>query len=490
MKLVFLIFILVLSASRVLAGINLKLELEAKLQAKIVSLVTPLDPHAQVIVTVKIKNIAVELPGTGVSVSDSASAFQTTEFSSEDIESIDVVVLSKYEEFPRVSADWIKKSAELPGIKSKVSFQKTDVQTAEVKEAVSYDQKYLDQYAIYFEMVREHQNIFYMICAALLAVLLVSVFLVCRVYLAGVARIERAMKLSSEGNFRSAPQIIDAQPVRPQLTESRQSQDSDRLFIQSLSNESVAGLLSDCYWCEEDQYAIWLWLNLSPDQRTQVTQIWAYSHTYIKSLGGDAVAKTYHNHPYYLKPLTLWNVSQDDVGKWLKKNPSVWSMLSPMRQEKMDLPLMEKLGFLNHESSGVLPTLPAATPVSRTLQNNLAVNEVSESDELQIFKSYQSIPENVRKQIYSLVWLALLPNKDREEILSTMSAQQIAQAWIGPVEILTRLEPAVGEKKFKLLRDYISQIKPDRKSIAMQYLAQEALKRLSLIKDSGGQRAA
>ncbi|CAN5706002.1 hypothetical protein BH10BDE1_BH10BDE1_02760 [soil metagenome] len=478
------------------AGINLKLDLEARLQRKIQSVISPVDPNVQVLVTVNLQKISTELPGAGVEVTGLMSDFRVTEFSPNDIASIDVAVISKFKVFPESLTTLVKNAAQLPGVNVKVSFQKADQVTTDAIESRAHEERYLDQFSTYFEMQRSHQNIFYLICAVLLLLMgamIVSIVFVSKVVQRGLLKIERAVQVSSEGQAHSSAPVLEAQIGRPQILESRLNpHDSDHTYIQSLSVESMAGLLSDCYWCEEDQYAAWLWSNMSPDQRTQISSVWTYCHSYIKTLSGETSYKAHHNHPYYLKPLKLWNVSQSDVGLWLKENPSTWSMLSPLRQEKLDLPLMEKLNYFKVESSGVVPALPTPTPTYRRLETNFAISEISEADEIEILTSYASIPQNVRKQIQSLVWMALLPEEACTEILAKMSAQQISQAWIGPEQVLSRLASLLPEKKLKLLREYCTKITPDRKSVPMQFLVQEALKKLSdsNVEKNGGQSAA
>jgi hypothetical protein len=77
------------------------------------------------------------------------------------------------------------------------------------------------------------------------------------------------------------------------------------------------------------------------------------------------------------------------------------------------------------------------------------------------------------------VWLA---QKDPETIRSTLEkydARSLASAWIGPVEILSKLEQSLPEKKAKLLQTYRSKITPSRESAAYQALAKEGFSRAS-----------
>jgi hypothetical protein len=236
-------------------------------------------------------------------------------------------------------------------------------------------------------------------------------------------------------------------------------------------------LFADVYWCELDGYAHWLWKNLSGRQRTELLQALPYMKQYCDYfVEMEAIAHPFHEHPYYLEPLTLAQVSQDDLGDLVKKEPALWKSLSPMRRQRLALSLSEKIAAIQSVSSAKPPDLRTLKSPLRALKAVSVWGEVSQQDEKTIFQDPSVVPSEIRQHVRSIVWLA---KKDREFIRRTLEkfdARSLASAWVGPEDVLRALEIHLPEKKLKLVHNYRSRVAPSRSSEIYQFLVEEGLK--------------
>ncbi|MFN9067954.1 MAG: hypothetical protein ACK5V3_12055, partial [Bdellovibrionales bacterium] len=79
----------------------------------------------------------------------------------------------------------------------------------------------------------------------------------------------------------------------------------------------------------------------------------------------------------------------------------------------------------------------------------------------------------------SLVWLYMCPVDVREQTLQSLPAQNLAEIWVGPEEVLIELESLLPEKKKALLKDYLSITKPNRSSPLLKQVTQQAVSTLA-----------
>ncbi|MNL84237.1 hypothetical protein D3C87_2121440 [compost metagenome] len=74
------------------------------------------------------------------------------------------------------------------------------------------------------------------------------------------------------------------------------------------------------------------------------------------------------------------------------------------------------------------------------------------------------------------MWLCQKPATHVSEVLARFDARTLAEAWIGPTEVLQSLESHLPEKKLKLLNNYRQKTAPSRHSPVFSALVQEGLK--------------
>jgi hypothetical protein len=477
------------------SGLTLKFDLESKIRDKVKALVEPLDPDAQIAVTIAQNTISTELPGASVSVSNFLSSSESGSLAATDIQSVDLRVYTRLDDVPQSLRDIISRELKIAGVKINVNFEKMDpaiiaaidARKNEIKPAVIAEE-------IAKLTARGDKSLMAVyVLAGVIAVSVLGMALILRRSVSHeMARMTQAMTASAEGiSAGGAMARVGGQGasggnlLAPERgAQSATFEDSEREVIQSFGSETLTALLSDCYWCEMDRYAIWLWSRMSPSQRTDVLQRWKFAEAYVRTLEGEGVYHGYHNHPYYLRPLPSWDVSQEDLVQWVRKKAGAWHFMSPMRQERLSLPLFERLAFTRAESPAEAPALPPPTQSARKISAQLRVIDISEADELAILNDPGRIPIEMREHVPSLVWLALVDDKVRTDILSKLSAQQIAQAWIGPQAVKDKVASSIAEKKLRLVQDYATRLPGDRRSEVMKFIVNESLKSHALIEPS------
>jgi hypothetical protein len=189
----------------------------------------------------------------------------------------------------------------------------------------------------------------------------------------------------------------------------------------------------------------------------------------------SAVAKSYHEHPYYLTPTNLTMISQKDLCAAVKKDFGLWNYLSPMRKQNLPLSLDEKLKATQSTPSKE-KSIPNVKSALRALETKPTWGEISSDDETALFNNPGMVPDPMKQHIRSLVWLAQKDKTQIQKVLSKYDAKALASAWIGADEVLKNLESSIPEKKLKLLQTYKEKVRPSRQSEIYQLLVDEGLK--------------
>lgn len=243
------------------------------------------------------------------------------------------------------------------------------------------------------------------------------------------------------------------------------------------NTESLREIFADAYWCELDGYAHWLWKNLGTTQRAEVLKELPIAKDYCTFfVEKEPTGYAFHEHPYYMDPLPLSTVSQEDLGNLVKKEIALWQRLSPMRRRKLPLTLDEKIAALQSKPASKSQNFSSIKSALRKLQTNQSIGEITELDEESICKNPDVVPAEMRHHIRSLVWLARRDPEFVKKTLAKYDARSLASAWIGPGEVLKPLESALPEKKLKLVQSYRVKMFPTRDSETYQQLVDEGLR--------------
>ena len=278
-------------------------------------------------------------------------------------------------------------------------------------------------------------------------------------------------KIQEKLALREPTLALDTSPGRP-----LQAQEN---ALKELSIHSFVALLTDCYWCQEDRYAHWLWSNASGDLRAQAAATKRLETHYLRFILKEAPEElSYHLDPYYLKPLPVEHLSQADLASWLQKAPRYLRWISPIRAKNLPFSLTERLILESKVKSNRLPEaplIPDKLSRPRPIPVQIQLGDLSLEDEVYLFESKPSLDPSVQASLKTLVWLALAPDHLQTKILAKKDATDLARAWIGPKEVLDCLASHLPPKKKELVLSYLDQIKPNRKNDAFISLVKEGL---------------
>ena len=488
MKKLFFLFLALFVGSQAEANLTLKLDLESKLQEKLKALMTPFDPYAQIVVTARLKKLVTALPGTGIQDQEVISTETSTSLSTDDVESIEIRVATSLEPFPDAMKSLLESAVDLPKSKKNLLINTLDPKMMDLAREGSPTRPWQQLGQHLTSLENKIWGGIPLILIILIGIpLLFLGFSIFKDFRNRTLQSQLISQIVSE--LKTGVRQESAPQIRPEIhaTESPAARSSGRDFsteaknsISSLSPEALVALLSDCYWCKEDAYAAWIWSNMQPSQHQAVLKLWSAVSNYISCITQvEKQPANFHEHPYYLSPLPLADVSQENLGPWIQKNPEFWHSLSPLRKAKIEIPILEKIKIQNTPGSDQTPKFTLPKSKKRDMIEPLNFGLITEQDELAIYEDSEKVPQTLRKAIPSLVWVALLEAKDRKEILSRLNAQELAEAWIGPEKILTRLEESIDAKKLQLMKSYLKRTSPSRTSPALAFLVQTAVEKLT-----------
>jgi hypothetical protein len=276
-------------------------------------------------------------------------------------------------------------------------------------------------------------------------------------------------------SLQGSPMMAGARTVDPETPRALPNNGSSPFADYQL--DSIKGMIADCYWTAKDSYALWIWKNLDFTQRTELLESLPYMREYSASLGNVPEKQfPFFDHAYYLKPFKLFMTSQEDLVQVVQAYPSTWHKLSPLRQAELSLGLEEKLKCMSVPSNDSAQTNTFPASALRTLSVQGTWGNLKDEDERELLRNPELVPKQIRGQIKSLVWLSLLPEERIREKFEKLDAQSLASAWVGPEDMLTRLENYLPDKKKALLKGYKSRIPAQRESPAFIWLWEESLK--------------
>lgn len=269
--------------------------------------------------------------------------------------------------------------------------------------------------------------------------------------------------------------------------------ESSNRAVTDLPMEALLNLFADCYWTKQDAYAHFLWTEMSQKQRTEflglteVKQLYLSYLSYIRQFA--PVNANHHTDARYLNAIAQFRfMSQQDLAAWIMQNQPYLLRLTPLRWENLPISLVDRINFTMSMSNGSLgdaSQLDASKVVvshrspPRELPMPLKVKSISIEDEVFLWTNSQQIPSYMRASLPTLVWLASCPIEVRKTVLADYNARDLAEAWIGPDEVLSAIGEALPSKKLNMLQSYMKETKPSRRSDVYLALVQAGLEGLS-----------
>lgn len=459
-------------------SIEKKIQLEREIESRVLELTQKLDPSAQVFAKIEFNTSNTPLAGTSIDLLNISSSTEGS-IDYNDIKKIDIKILTSSNK----NMDWFKTQ-----IQDQFSYKGTTV-NVDINEMDANIKAQVQEQSLH-KVISAQNDKFrdsMLIAVAGFSGLILVLFVLLnwqgkKQVRENVDKVVAALKESSTGsmNMPISPMVEAHRPDTPQLKPANagflSQGDSSSSSFKKFSCEQIVALFSDCYWSQHDNYASWMWQNMSSEQRKKLLDEWEIADHYSKYLTYiEPLAENYHNHTTYLTPLQIQEVSQDDLAKWLRQNPGAWSLLSPIRQESCPVSIQEQINFMQTPANARNEyKLPRVKSKKRPLTLKANFSDITIEDEKAIWENPSFVPENFRREIPTLVWLAKEPEQVRREILEPLNAQQIAQAWIGPKVVLDSLQVSISNKKWTLIESYLKTINPSRQSPSFQYLTQVA----------------
>lgn len=452
-----------------------RIQLEDTIRNRLEDVLKLYDEKAKVLIRFDYKSYQGVLPGTSI---DATGSFGPTKVESADVSKVIVEIYTELEEVPAEAKDVVFKMIPIEKSKVSVEYKKLKIQFPKDLPKL-LDVQSLTKIAQ--DSINSFSTIFSGVFAAALFIMMGFMFY------------QNSMRLKEFKNQVTAltaalgEQKQQSMPVMPQVQNQQSSNQGaptgspgfiEENPLKKLSPLAIKELFSDCYWSKEDAYASWLWKNIDNDQKKTLLESTSFMKEYsMYFVDIKASEKNYHEHPYYLEPLASCDISNADFCSEIKKNYAYWHFVSPIRQQHMPFSLQERLKAVQSKPT---PTKPATTAWKksspRPLELRVSWGDVSVADEQSLFSQPNMVPAALKEHIRSLVWLAQKDDAAIQRVLSKFDARSLALAWVGPEEVLKKLEAAMPEKKLRMLLTYKEKVQPSRQSMIYQSLVEEGLK--------------
>lgn len=445
-----------------------RIQLEDNIRSRIESVLRPYDKDSKALVRIEFKKYDGVLPGMAMLASDSSSPLK---IESTDVDKVWIEIYSQDQTAAKKVEGLIYQQVPVEKARIQLSY-KTMEKTPNVTNPFPLDSETFQK--VYETTTR---SMSWTLVFALVActVLTFGFFFYqnnvrLREFKAQMTALATAISESSSYSQAipvNSPKEQSASLVSPEFA----SEASQR--IENFDSKGLLELFFDCYWCEEDGYAHWLWKQLSFEKQRQLVSEFAPLKNYVTYfVSSEPQALAYHEHPYYLNPSAMKTYSQEQVSAEVKKTPGLWHSVSPMRQERMDLPFADKLKATQSAPASAFPALTTASK-PRSFAPTASWGQLRPDDELALFQNPEMVPAALRPHVQSLIWLAHKSDAFVQSVLAQYDARSLASAWVGPQEVLSRLEVQLPEKKRALLKTYLEKTTPSRHSSVYVSLVQE-----------------
>lgn len=291
------------------------------------------------------------------------------------------------------------------------------------------------------------------------------------------------------------PAPSNAREIRaPVAVASSRSSASSGPGLERHSEESLLACLMDCYWSEEDGYAAFIWKRIDVGIRKgMVTRFPLLSEYASFLMQGGAVEEVdlgIVDEPCYLAPLPIHHLDNATLTAVVRQQPAVYFGLSTLRIGRLALSPVERIKVtrltrepVRGEIASALAELKRSRPRPLRSRSMILVRTLEEETEI---LALEGLSVELMAEVPSLGWLERLPKDQAAEILSAYPARELAQAWVGPKDLLGRLISHVAPKKRELLEAYLDGASPSRDSAVYKEIHR---KTISALREFAGKSA-
>ena len=460
------------------------IQLQQTLENRITPIAKTIDPQSLVYIRIHYKKKNISLPGTpfvvqNLALQDAAGAIE--------ILNIDITVLTEKDSFPRATLNLISEITSSAGpvnvhvrklpeeLQSKLSHEiqqpiKAPSFFSDLIEKWKKD-SVTDQLRIVLEIVL---SVVFVMLLTLLAGLSWKVPKVLKTGFRSVSNaVESSMQERSSDSLKAKPAPSSASENRIVAANLTSTPEQNEIF-RTLPTEGLVALLADCYWSLKDSYATHVWKRIPVDKRTSIIEKHKFLSEYavfLRSVTEENLG--WEQDPYYLSPLPINHLDNRILTDVVRQAPYLIHWISSMRLNNLHLGAREKIemtrkGLISEGATS--PNFKKMPPSPlRQLQLRIEIPIISVREEKEVL----AIPElsvDLMATIPSLGWLLKVPKKQLAPMLDSFSARELAEAWIGPKEVLANLAGLLPDKKRMLLESYREKIRPSRQAPAFQAL--------------------
>lgn len=419
-----------------------EVDLENQLRQRFTEILTYYKIDAMPAVRLQFRKKQRELPGTPflfdqIQVSNSSNSFQ--------VASIKITIHHNEEKIDSKITDLLRDEAEL---------YTQNVELDLVKKSGRAPASVLDSNT-YSKLLRDWR-----LYAGLAGVLLLLSFLAVSV---SKLRGFREMGALIE---RQSSKLIDSMKDQQERKAEETINDSDEnklseasvVQLREWSADQLVALFSDCYWSEMDDYAHFIWKNIS--HRTQKTVInnWPYMSQYVSYfIQQEPKALSFHDDPYYFHPFPFQMVDNSVLQELVEKEPGTYHILPPLRTSTMQLPLGIKMKIFEvnpSEQKFDVQKISEVTSSPRKLETLKLMTLESVEQEQEILESGKD-HSDLKKRVLSLIWFVDLSEDRRKKVLARYNAAELSRCLSAPPEVIEVVLSALNPKKADLVRGYL-----------------------------------
>jgi hypothetical protein len=254
------------------------------------------------------------------------------------------------------------------------------------------------------------------------------------------------------------------------------SNSSENSSFQKIPDHSLLALWSDCYWTENDEYAHFVWNQLSWNQKEFLLKTWAPSFGYMKYVTSlETKDLGLENDPAYLLKMNMENLSTDDLSSEVVKNNSLWKFISQIRRNSLNFNLEMQKKCTEAKPMAVKEFNFKNSLNFRNFNLNNEMLYPSLKEEEALYSNPKKLNPSEKLRLNSLLLVAWMPAEARAQLFSQYSATDLASAWSGPEALLNDISKSLPELKLVLLNSYVKQFKADRNSESFKSLVQNAI---------------
>ena len=475
------LMLLILITHSAHASFSNQMDIEAKLEKRIQQILSSIDSHVQVYVKVEMKQINSPLPGISSDKSYISTNALTDRVDFNDVNKINVNIIGSLDKLPDWMLKELKSTVNLVQTPMNFSYQQYDLNFLSEIEKQNPLLKASEQ--IQKSIMKDFNNkanVFILLFMSGIIIFSATLFMIALKIKKTLINQTQYLAEQLNQNESGSNSIIDlSQNDSTRIPNEIQNSIGYANKLQNMSYEAILSLMSDCYWTHNDTYAHFIWQNISYEQQIRLLNSVDYFHDYSEyfiTLGSQDLGEA--SHPFYFRShSSLTFVSQQEIEKQLKPNPSLWHQLSPLRQKCLKLNIEDKMKCLQSplKNNAQFSIINNQSSEYRKLPKTQTLSELSLDDEISILENPNLISFEMKSQIHTLIWFSKLDLEKRKEILSHLSAEDIAMAYIGPDEVLGSIHEAISEKKFKLVQSISHRIRPNRKSESYKYIFEKSL---------------